>query len=155
MKKLVEKTMLGLLVLFSIAICIQFVLGVYIIHNELSFPFKSAISFGFVINVLGLVLITGVLLAAELLYRSRVSYIKLLEDLEEKLKKFRKAYFFSIFLACMAGVASLLAYLITKDFFWFIPWFITLYIIGKNFPYKITLLQEMEIENEDERRLFQ
>jgi len=155
MKKLVEKTMLGLLALFIIAICIQFALGVYIIYNELNFPLKSVISFGFVINILGFILISGILVAADLLYRSRLTYIKLLDSLEVKLQQFRKAYFFSLFLACSAGITSLLAYSITKEFFWFLPWFITLYIMGKNFPYKISLLQDIEIEREEERRLFE
>nr|WP_320119244.1 hypothetical protein [uncultured Marinifilum sp.] len=154
LQALVRWTRLGLVSLFIMVITLELILGVFVIENDINSPFISDTSFDYIINFLGVLIVMAEIFSVGLLYRKRTSYIKLLDNLEVKLKEFGKAYLAYLLFSGLGGLTALLGYFCTQELLWFIPWLIMLYCMGKNYPFKINLIHNMAVVKEEERELF-
>lgn len=154
LQNLVHWTRIGLIGLFSLGMIAELTLGVMAINKELPLFPNTSYSFKVWMNVIGVVLLFVELFLVRLIYRSRLEYIHLLDSLEEKLKKFSQLVAFGLLVMILTGITALFAYAVTNELIWFFPWMIVLYILGKHFPFKLTMIHELNIVDDEERELF-
>lgn len=155
LQQLVQWTRIGLVLAFFIVIIVELVLGalaisgeypVLEIHGNLNIPIWK--------NLLGFSLIIVEIVLSEMMYKKKLEYVGLFESLEEKLKYFRKAYNIKILFGALTGLVTLLAFSLTQNIIWFLPWIVILYTMSKMYPFKWTLVHAMNIQNEEDRELF-
>lgn len=154
LKALVKWTRIGLLALFVIAVAMELSFGILLSYYDFEPPFLIQESDRLWFNIAGGAIILLELVAGWVLYRSKIKYIQILDQLEEKLKIFGRIYSLQLLLISAGGVTALLIFGMTHDIIWYLPWLICMYIIGKNFPFKLNLFHAMGIEEEEERKLF-
>ncbi|WP_321281472.1 hypothetical protein [Marinifilum fragile] len=154
LKALVKWTRLGLLGLFVIAVGIELSLGILVSYYEFETPILIPGNERFWFNLVGVAIILLELVAGWALYRSKIKYIQVLDQLDEKLKIFGRIYSLQLLLVCAGGITALFSFEITHDILWYLPWLICMYVIGKNFPFNLNLFHAMGIVEEEERKLF-
>lgn len=155
LQQLVRLTRIGLVSAFWIVIIAELLLGALAISGEYSIlSIHKSLNISMWKNVLGLSLIIVEIVISELMYKKKLEYVALFESLEEKLKYFRKAFSFKMLFGALTGIVSILAYSLTENLIWFLPWIMVLYTLSKSFPFKWTLVHAMQIDNEEDRELF-
>ncbi|MBL4560296.1 MAG: hypothetical protein JKX79_04860 [Labilibaculum sp.] len=155
LQQLVQWTRIGLVSAFFIVVIMELVMGtlaisgeypILKIHENLNIPIWK--------NLLGFSLIIVEIVLSEMMYKKKLEYVGLFESLEEKLKYFKKVYTVKILFGALTGLVSLLAFSLTQNIIWFLPWLTILYTMSKMFPFKWTLVHAMNIQNEEDRELF-
>ncbi|BAX82683.1 hypothetical protein [Labilibaculum antarcticum] len=155
LQQLVQWTRIGLVSAFLLVVIVELALGGLAISGEYSIlSIPKSLNISMWKNVLGLSLIIVEIVISEMMYKKKLEYVALFESLEDKLKYFKKAFSFKMLFGALIGIVSLLAYSLTENMIWFLPWIMVLYTLSKSFPFKWTLVHAMQIENEEDRELF-
>jgi hypothetical protein len=155
LQQLVQWTRIGLVSAFLIVVIVELALGALAISGEYSIlSIHKSLNISMWKNVLGLSLIIVEIIISELMYKKKLEYVALFESLEEKLKYFSKAFSFKMLFGALTGIVAIIAYSLTENLIWFLPWIMVLYTLSKSFPFKWTLVHAMQIENEEHRELF-
>ncbi|MUP38609.1 hypothetical protein [Labilibaculum euxinus] len=155
LQQLVQWTRFGLVSAFFIVLIVELTLGVLAISGEYSIlSIHKSLNISIWKNILGIFLIIVEIIISEMMYKKKLEYVGLFETLEEKLKYFRKAFSFKMLFGALTGIVAMLAYSLTENLIWFLPWIMALYTLSKSFPFKWTLVHAMQIENEEDRELF-
>jgi hypothetical protein len=153
-QNLVLWTRFGLLFIFFAFVIAEFALGMLTLSDENILRYSTDLYFSDWIDGVGLTLVVLQIILATILYRISMKPLPNTDQLHEKIKIFSRAYSLRILLISLAGITSLFSYYLTHQLFWFLPWLIVLYVMGKNYPFKLTLFHEMKIVDEDERSMF-
>ena len=154
LQELVRWTRYGLAGLFTLGMLGELILGVMAINNDFPFLENTNYSFKTWVNLLGVLLLLLELFMVRLLYKSQLEYIHLMDNLEGKLKKYGQLSAFGLLALVLTGITALFGYTITNELMWFLPWLLILYIIGWCFPFKLTMIHQLKIEDEEEKELF-
>lgn len=155
LQQLVQWTRIGLVSAFLLVVIVELALGGLAISGEYSIlSIHKSLNISMWKNVLGLSLIIVEIVISEMMYKKKLEYVALFESLEDKLKYFKKAFSFKMLFGALIGIVALLAYSLTENMIWFLPWIMVLYTLSKSFPFKWTLVHAMQIENEEDRELF-
>ncbi|WP_372753289.1 hypothetical protein [Labilibaculum sp.] len=153
-KTLVLWTRFSLLFIFFAFVIAEFTLGMLTLRDENMLHYSTNLSFSKWMDGIGITLVAIEIILATILYRISMKNLPKTNELSEKIKIYSKAYSLKILLISLAGITALFSYYITQQLFWFLPWLIVLYVMGKNYPFRLTLLHEMSITDEDERSMF-
>ena len=155
LQQLVQWTRIGLVSAFLIVIIVELVLGTLAIGGEFSIlEIHEKLNIPIWKNIFGFSLIIVEIVLSEMMYKKKLEYVGLFESLEEKLKYFKIAYSVKILFGALTGIIALIAYSLTQNIIWFLPWIVILYSMSKMFPFKWTLVHAMNIQKEDDRELF-
>lgn len=155
LQQLVQWTRIGLVSAFLIVVIFELALGGLAISSEYSIlSIHKSLNISMWKNVLGLSLIIMEIIISELMYKKKLEYVALFESLDVKLKYFRKAFSFKMLFGALTGIVAMVAYSLTENLIWFLPWIMVLYTLSKSFPFKWTMVHAMNIQDEEDKKLF-
>lgn len=150
-RKIVRWTLWGIQGLFFVWALAELMLGLVTIYYCFTSPLHTIEAGGVVRMVLAFLVVMGIILGQRL-YRRKMGSLHSRWNIEKKLRHYQSAYIYKMGFWLGAGFCSLMGFWVSYQPQWLLPWVFILFVMGKNYPFKINMCQELSLS--DEERLF-
>ncbi|MFA8435533.1 MAG: hypothetical protein ACEPOZ_13525 [Marinifilaceae bacterium] len=152
-KNYVRWSLLGLQGMFFAWVLAEVVLGLISVYSQYHsdaefFQFDGSL----ILRILLGVMVIAMFLMGHFSYRRRMRFMQLDWGVVQKMNWYRKAFVGKMMFFSMAGFLTLVGYLYSHFMLWLMPWILSLYLIGRSFPFKPVISMELQL-NEEEREM--